>query len=673
MDAATPLVSIIIGLPLAGFFINGLLGLTSENYRSRKRLIGTIASLSILIPFGVAIYFFVNMGNGSSPIIATFYNWMAVGGFHVDIAYQVDQISLYMTLVVTGVSFLIHLYSIGYMWDDDDFWLYFAFLNLFVFSMLDLVLADNLLLLFVGWEGVGLCSYLLIGFWYEDMANVRAANKAFIYNRVGDFEFMLAMFMTYHYVGSLNFHDILSNLQAIPQQAKFWIGFTLLIGATGKSAQIPLFVWLPDAMAGPTPVSSLIHAATMVTAGVYLISRLSFLFVMTPALMVIIALVGAVTAIVAATNAITRQDIKRVLGYSTVSQIGYMFLATGVGAFSIAMFHLMTHAFFKALLFMGAGSVMHAMEHAEEGLQKEGKNVYFDNQDMRFMGGLKKYLPSTYKTFLIATLAISGIPFFSGFFSKDAILSFTYNAGMGNYATGVYYFVWVIGIVTSLLTAFYMFRLVFGTFHGPFKLPAKIKEAVGGEKYLHESPKVMTIPMWILGILAAIGGLLGIPDFWVSAFSSTEAHVNLVRNWLHNVTASVGSGLSPGLEGILMAVSVFLAVAGVWIAYRMYGSGDTETADAALQARFGWMYRLWDKKYWFDDIYEEGIMRPALLFTRKGLSFFDTKIVDGIVNTTGGATKLFGSLFRYMQTGVASTYAVFYVIGIIIVLCLLIF
>jgi NADH-quinone oxidoreductase subunit L len=559
------------------------------------------------------------------------------------------------------------------MWDDDDFWLYFAYLNLFVFSMLDLVLADNLLLLFLGWEGVGLCSYLLIGFWYEDMPNVRAANKAFIYTRVGDFAFLIGLFITFHYVGSLNYHDILSNLQAIPPHAKFWIGFTLLVGATGKSAQIPLFVWLPDAMAGPTPVSALIHAATMVTAGVYLISRLSFMFVMSPALMVIIALTGAFTAIVAATIAITRNDIKKVLAYSTVSQIGYMFLATGVGAFSIAMFHLMTHAFFKALLFMGAGSVMHSMEHAEEGLQKEGKDVHFDNQDMRFMGGLKKYMPSTYWTFVIAALSISGIPFFAGFFSKDAILSFAYNAGLSNYAGALYYLTWVIGIITSLLTAFYMFRLVFGTFHGPFKLPSKIREAVGGEKYLHESPKVMTVPMWTLAFLATFGGLLGLPNFWPSAFSSGEAHINLIINWLQNATASVSTVLPPWLEGVLMAVSVTLAVSGLWFAYRLYGSGDTETADAMLHSRLGWLYNLWNKKYNLDEIYEGGIQMPTLRFTDTWLRFIDRKGLDGIVNITGGATKLFGSILRYIQTGVASTYAIFYVIGIIIVLCILIF
>jgi NADH-quinone oxidoreductase subunit L len=673
MNAATPLVSVIIGLPLAGFFFNGLLGLAFKNYRPRKRLIGFIANLCILFPFGAAVYFFVALYSGSAPATAVFYNWIVAGSFHVNIAFQIDQLSVFMALVVTGVSFLIHLYSVGYMWDDDDFWLYFAFLNLFVFNMLVLVLANNLLLLFLGWEGVGLCSYLLIGFWFDDMANVRAANKAFIYNRVGDFAFLLALFMTFHYVGSLNYHDILSNLQAIPPHAKFWIGFTLLIGATGKSAQIPLFVWLPDAMAGPTPVSALIHAATMVTSGVYLISRLSPMFMMSPTLMVIIALGGALTAIVAATIAITRNDIKKVLAYSTVSQIGYMFLALGAGAFSVAMFHLMAHAFFKALLFMGAGSVIHSMEHIEESLQEEGKTAHIETQDMRFMGGLKKYMPSTYKTFVIASLAISGIPFFVGFFSKDEILSSAYNAGLGNYASGLYYLVWVIGIITAFLTAFYMFRLVYGTFHGPFKLPSRVKEAIGAEKYLHESPKVMIIPMWILGGLSVVGGLLGLPSFWVSAFSSAEAHINLIDNWLQGVTATVATVMPLWLEGLLMFVSVFLAVAGIGVAYAMYRSGDTETADSALMARLGWLYRLWNKKYSLDEIYEGGVMKPALWFSDKGLGLFDKKVVDGIVNTTSGATRLFGSVFRYIQTGVASTYAVFYVIGIIIVLCLLLF
>src|SRR5699024_7320891 len=499
MDTATLLISLIIFLPLAGFLINGLMGLSSTSFREKKGLIGTIANLTVFIPFVIAVYFYLNMGQGSEPIIAELFTWFNVGSFHVDVAYQIDQLSMLMTLVVTGVGFLIHLYSIGYMWDDKSYWRFFSYLNLFIFAMLNLVLANNLLLLFLGWEGVGLCSYLLIGFWYTDMDNIDAANKAFWYNRIGDFAFLIAMFMTFSHVGSLNFQDIFSNLDAIPADSKFWIGMLMLIGATGKSAQIPLFLWLPDAMAGPTSVSALMHAATMVTSGVYLISRMSSMFVMSPEIMMIVAVVGAATAIVAATIAMTRNDIKTVLAYSTVSQWGYMLLALGSGAFTAAMFHVVTHAFFKACLFLGSGSVIHTMEHVEDKLKEEGKEVDFDPQDMRFMGGLKKYMPSTYKTFLIATIAIAGIPPLAGFFSKDEILVYTYNAGFGEFAGPLYFILWGVGMITALFTAFYMFRLTFGTFNGSFKLPEKIKEAAGAEQYLHESPITMTIPLWALG------------------------------------------------------------------------------------------------------------------------------------------------------------------------------
>ncbi|MGK7369390.1 MAG: NADH-quinone oxidoreductase subunit L, partial [Candidatus Halalkalibacterium sp. M3_1C_030] len=446
MDSASLFTSLIVGLPLLGFIINGLAGLSSPAYRTRKALIGSIANLAVFVPFLIAFYFFINISQESEPIIATLFTWIQAGDFSANIAYQMDQLSVVMTLVVTGVGFLIHLYSIGYMWHDEGYWKFFAYLNLFIFAMLNLVMADNLLLLFLGWEGVGLCSYLLIGFWYSDMSKAAAGNKAFWYNRVGDFAFLVAMFLTFQHVGSLNFETILSNLEAIPGEDKFWIAFLMFIGATGKSAQIPLFVWLPDAMAGPTSVSALIHAATMVTSGIYLISRMSPMFVMSPEVMMIIAVIGALTAIVAATIAITQNDIKRVLAYSTVSQLGYMFLALGSGAFTAAIFHVVTHAFFKACLFLGSGSVIHAMEHVEHGLHEEGSNVHFDPQDMRNMGGLKEYMPSTYKTFLIATIAIAGIPPLAGFFSKDEILAYTFNAGFGEFAGALYIALWVVGI-----------------------------------------------------------------------------------------------------------------------------------------------------------------------------------------------------------------------------------
>lgn len=672
MDSATTLTSLIIALPLLGFLVNGLLGLSSKSFRQRKALIGTIANLTVFIPFAIAVYFFINMGQDSAPIYAELFTWIEVGSFSVDIAYQLDQLSILMTLVVTGVGFLIHLYSVGYMWEDKGYWKFFAYLNLFIFAMLNLVMADNLLLLFLGWEGVGLCSYLLIGFWYTDMANSAAGSKAFWYNRVGDFAFLVAMFLTFQHVGSLDFDVILSSLEAIPADGKFWIAFLMFIGATGKSAQIPLFVWLPDAMAGPTSVSALIHAATMVTSGIYLISRMSEMFVMSPEVMMIIALIGALTALVAATIALTQNDIKRVLAYSTVSQLGYMFLALGSGAFTAAMFHVVTHAFFKALLFLGSGSVIHAMEHVEHGLHEEGKDVEFDPQDMRFMGGLKEYMPSTYKTFLIATIAIAGIPPLAGFFSKDEILAFTFNAGFAGFAEPLYMVLWGVGIVTAFLTAFYMFRLTFGTFNGEFKLPEKISEAVGAEKHLHESPKSMTIPLWTLGGLSVVGGFLGVPNFLLSTFTHQEEHINLLHNWLYNVTADYELGLSHSVEWILMTVSVLVAVGGVYTAYRMYGSGATEQSDAKLADRFGVLYKTWKEKYSLDEFYEGLIVHPTVRWSDKGLAKFDMKIVDGIVNTVGGVVRLFGSVFRYIQTGVTSSYALALVLGVILVLSMLI-
>jgi NADH-quinone oxidoreductase subunit L len=672
MDSATTLTSLIILLPLLGFLINGLIGLSSQSFRKRKALIGSISNLAVFVPFVIAVYFFLNMGQDSAPIIVELFTWIEAGSFSVDIAYQLDQLSLLMILIVTGVGFLIHLYSIGYMWNDVGYWKFFAYLNLFIFAMLNLVMADNLLLLFLGWEGVGLCSYLLIGFWYSDMANSAAGSKAFWYNRVGDFAFLVAMFLTFQYVGSLDFDIILGNLDAIPTDGKFWIGLLMFIGATGKSAQIPLFVWLPDAMAGPTPVSALIHAATMVTSGIYLISRMSEMFVMSPEIMMIIAAIGALTALVAATIALTQHDIKRVLAYSTVSQLGYMFLALGSGAFTAAMFHVLTHAFFKALLFLGSGSVIHAMEHVEHGLHEEDKDVHFDPQDMQFMGGLKEYMPSTYKTFLIATIAISGIPPLAGFFSKDEILAFTFNAGFGEFAGSLYLILWGVGILTAFLTAFYMFRLTFGTFNGDFKLPEKISEAAGAEKFLHESPKTMTIPLWSLGGLSIVGGFLGVPNFLLSTFTHQEEHINLLHNWLYNVTADYELALSHSAEWLLMGISVIVAISGVYTAYRMYGSGATEKSDDKLRRRFGVLYETWSEKYSLDEFYEGLVVHPLVRLSDKGLAKFDMKIVDGVVNTVGGVVRLFGSVFRYLQTGMTSSYALALVLGVILVLSMLI-
>ncbi|MEQ8524600.1 NADH-quinone oxidoreductase subunit L [Gracilimonas sp.] len=672
MESATALFSLIIALPLAGFLINGIIGLFAENYRNKKQLIGLIANLAVFVPFAIAVYFFLNINAESEAVVYKLFTWMEVGSFSVDIAYRLDQLSILMTLVVTGVGFLIHLYSMGYMADDEGYWKFFAYLNLFIFAMLNLVLGNNLLLLFLGWEGVGVCSYLLIGFWYTDMAKSDAAKKAFIYNRIGDFAFLIAMFMVFQTVGSLNFDVILGNLDAFSGEYTFTIGLLMFIGATGKSAQIPLFVWLPDAMAGPTPVSALIHAATMVTSGIYLISRMSPMFVMSPEVMLIVAVIGALTAIVAATIAITQNDIKSVLAYSTVSQLGYMFLALGSGAFTAAMFHVVTHAFFKACLFLGSGSVIHAMHHVEHELEHEGKDVHFDPQDMRNMGGLRKYMPSTYKTFLISTIAIAGIPPLAGFFSKDEILAMTANAGAGEFGSYMYMALWGVGMITAFLTAFYMFRLTLTTFHGDFKLGQRFKEAIGAEKYLHESPATMTIPLWTLAGLAAVGGFLGVPNFVVETFTGETAHINLLHNWLYNINADYELILGKPIKWGIMAFSIVIAIAGTWTAFRMYNNNQQLESDAKLADRFGGLYQTWKDKYNLDEVYEGLISDPIVKFSDKVLAVFDMKVVDGIVNATAGTVRLFGSLFRYVQTGVVSSYALAFVIGVIVILYLMI-
>ncbi len=673
MNTAAALFPLIIALPLLGFFINGATGLFVESYRKQKTLIGSLAAVAVFIPFLIAVYLFIGFSYDTPPEIIKLFTWMQTGSFTAEIAYRVDQLSLIMTLVVTGVGFLIHVYSMGYMAHDEGYWKFFAFLNLFIFAMLNLVLGNNLLLLFLGWEGVGLCSYLLIGFWYHDMAKSDAAKKAFIYNRIGDFAFLIAMFMIFKNVSSLDFGIILENLSAIPKSEKITIALLMFVGATGKSAQIPLFVWLPDAMAGPTPVSALIHAATMVTSGVYLIARMSPMFVEVPEAMLVVAIVGALTALVAATIAITQNDIKGVLAYSTVSQLGYMFLALGSGAFTAAIFHVATHAFFKACLFLGSGSVIHTMEHVEHKLHDKGKDVHFDPQDMRFMGGLRKYMPSTYKTFLIATIAIAGIPPLAGFFSKDEILAMVFNAGTGEYFGSIYIVLWGMGILTAFLTAFYMFRLTLTTFHGSFKLPQKIKEAKGAESMLHESPANMTIPLWVLAFLATVGGFMGIPNFIVETFTHEEAHINWLHDFFKNVVADLHLHLSHPVEWALMGTSIVVAVLGVWTAFRMYNNDQQEASDTAIANRFKGVYRMWKDKYNLDEIYEGLISDPLVRFSDRVLAVFDMKVVDGIVNAIGGTVRISGSLFRYVQTGVVSSYAYAFVIGVIVILYLMIF
>ncbi len=671
MNPYSNLVPYIIALPLAGFLFNGIVGLVSPNYRKQKSLIGAISTLAVFIPFILTFFIWLNTSETSSAFTVSLFSWIQAGSFTSSVAYHIDQLSLVMMLVVTGVGAVIHLYSMGYMAEDDGYWKFFAYMNLFIFAMLNLVMGSNVLLLFLGWEGVGLCSYLLIGFWYTDIMNARAAKKAFLYNRVGDFAFLIAMFLLFHSVGSLDFSVIINHVKDIPHTTAIWITLLMLVGATGKSAQIPLFVWLPDAMAGPTPISALIHAATMVTSGIYLISRMSFLYVLVPEVMMVVAVVGAITALVAATIAIAQYDIKKVLAYSTVSQLGYMFLALGAGGFSIAIFHLTTHAFFKACLFLGSGSVIHAMEHVEHGLHEDGKHAHFDTHDMRNMGGLRKVMPSTYWTFMLATLAISGIPLFAGFFSKDEILSYAFNAGLGNYASAMYFLMWGVGVITAFLTAFYMFRLTFGTFHGTFKLPKRVKEAETAGQYLHENNWKMTVPLWILGIGSVIGGFLGIPKFWVETFGS-EAHVNIFENWLEKVTATFSGHIPIGTEWLLMLLSIALAIGGAFYAYKLFTEDKLEASDAKLAKRLGGLYTLWSEKYNVDEAYEGYIVNPVVRLSDRVLAVFDMKIIDGIVNAVGSVTRFVGSVIRYLQTGVTQVYAFMLVLGVIIVLGILV-
>jgi len=672
MESSTALVSLIVGLPLLGFLINGILGLSSDSYRTKNSVIGALANFAVFIPFLITLYLFFNFNPETGAINAKLFTWIEAGSFSVDIAYQIDQLSLIMMMVVTGVGSLIHLYSIGYMSHDEGFWKFFAFLNLFIFAMLNLVMADNLLLLFLGWEGVGLCSYLLIGFWYTDMSKSDAAKKAFLYNRVGDFAFLIAIFAIFEAVGSLKFDVILANLDAFSASWSFWVPFLMFIGATGKSAQIPLFVWLPDAMAGPTSVSALIHAATMVTSGIYLITRLSPMYVLSPEVMMIVAVIGALTAIVAATIAITQNDIKGVLAYSTVSQLGFMFLALGSGAFTAALFHVVTHAFFKACLFLGSGSVIHTMEHVEHKLHDDGKHVEFDPQDIRNMGGLRKYMPSTYKTFLIATVAIAGIPPLAGFFSKDEIVMHAFNMGFGEFAGAMYFILWGVATITAFLTAFYMFRLTLTTFHGSFKLPKIIQGAEGAEKYLHESPATMTIPLWSLAGLSIVGGFIGIPNFISKTFGG-DGHINWLHDWMSPIAADIPLTLSIAAEWILMIFAIAVAVGSVMLAFKMYGNDQQAESDAKIAARFGSLYQIWKQKYNLDEAYEGVIVHPTVRFSEKVLAVFDMKVVDGTVNAVAGIVRLTGSLIRYIQTGITTNYALFLLLGVILVLSMILF
>lgn len=688
------LVVLIICLPLAGAAFFGLGGLFVPGLRSKETLIGTVATLLVAIPFAITAYLFATFDG--EPLIARIYTWMEAGDLTLEFAYRVDELSLLMTLIVTGVGGVIHLYSIGYMHGDSGYWRFFAYLNLFIFAMLNLVLGNNLPVLFLGWEGVGLCSYLLIGFWYTDLKNSSAASKAFIMNRIGDFAFLMAMFILYREIGSLDFGPVLEAAGTMSQANINWVVLLLFIGATGKSAQIPLFTWLPDAMAGPTPVSALIHAATMVTSGLYLLARLSPVVLSAPTIMMVIAIVGGVTAIMAATIAIAQNDIKKVLAYSTVSQLGYMFAAAGVGAFFVAIFHVMTHAFFKGCLFLGSGSVIHAMHHVEHELEHEGiiesphgsdvpptphdaeavkdpvysdrkpKGITFDPQDMRTMGGLKKYMPATAITYFISTLAIAGIPPLAGFFSKDEILFRAFEYGYNGNAWA--YFVWILGLITAFLTAFYMMRSYMLTFQGKERWPA------ADRIHPHESPRTMTIPLWILAVLACVGGFLGLPAV------IGHGEYNWIHHWLGAPyggpvaePAAVAHGASFVLiEWLLIALGAGIAVAGVLFAmsaYRKHGL----SYDAKLKRRFGALYRWWSEKYYWDELYDRTIVRPLIGVADRGFAAFDRFVIDGAVNGIGRVTSGTSRILRHIQTGVVQSYAAAIVLGVVLVVALMLF
>ncbi len=627
--------------PLAGFLINGIFGNKIKN----EKIIGIIGSSAVGLSFLVSLFSFfqlLGMPAEERSIVVNLFSWLNIGNLNVNFGYLVDPLSVVMSLIVTGVGFLIHVYAIGYMHGDKGFWRFFAYLNLFIFAMMNLILGDNFVVLFLGWEGVGLCSYLLIGFWYDrkfEKGTVpQAAKKAFVVNRIGDFGFLLGMFLIFMTFDSLNFQEVFSKANSFPVSETTFslIAVFLFIGATGKSAQIPLFVWLPDAMAGPTPVSALIHAATMVTAGVYMVSRTAIIFASAPAVMTVVAVVGLLTAFFAATMGLVQNDIKKVLAYSTVSQLGYMFLAAGVGAFSASIFHVMTHAFFKALLFLGAGSVIHSMHH---------------EQDIRHYGNIKKYMPRTYLTFIIAAFAISGVPGLSGFFSKDEIL-------WSAYANGNILF-WIIGALTAMMTAFYMFRLVSLTFFG--------KERFGHDHHPHESPAVMTIPLMILALLSVIGGYIGIPEIFSGEHGNKfEAFLKPVYENAERKLQTFGEH-SHLEEIVLMALSVAFALGAIYAAYIIF-TRRQEIAEKTAE-KFKGLYTILYNKYYIDEIYEAVIVKPIQIVSEKFLwKIADNKIIDGIVNGAGIIVEKTSLVVRKLQTGAAQFYALFMMLGIAVVL-----
>jgi NADH-quinone oxidoreductase subunit L len=695
------ILSLIIFAPLAGAAINWFIGRRVRD----ERFIGVVACGAVAVSTLVAFYLALMPGGAlrsETPVFDHIWTWLSVGNFRADFALAMDRLSGTYALFITFVGFLIHVFAVGYMHGEAGFYRFFAFLNLFMFSMLTLVLADNFVLMFVGWEGVGLCSYLLIGYYFDRKEASDAAKKAFITNRIGDWGFVLGIMLTFFVSGSVSFFANPAAGEAAQSALSFFanrpvepftaaaifaggatsIAVLLFIGAAGKSAQIPLYVWLPDAMAGPTPVSALIHAATMVTAGVYMIVRCSQIFVHAPTAMFIVAIIGAATALFAATIGLAQNDIKKVLAYSTISQLGYMFLACGVGAFIAAIFHVITHAFFKALLFLGSGSVIHGMHH---------------EQDMRRMGGLKKYMPITFATMVTGWLAISGVPIFAGFFSKDEILWRTWSApAFALPSTGWAKFLWAIAALTALLTAVYMTRMMVMTFWGKERFrethDSKHEESDHhhGPVEPHESPWLMTVPLIVLAVLSTIGGFIGVPYALSSVF--TDRNVNVLEHTLEPAVATVPPGLHSEVgtapvgeahepapqpepaetqtahathsaeevtaERLLAGLSVLIGLLGIGAGWYLF------QRQPLMQ-----MPRLLENKYYVDEIYDATLIRPIEAGSREGLwKILDIGVIDGLLHTIGEAITEMGRLARYLQAGFVRGYAAIILLGALILI-----
>ena len=621
------LVYAIVLLPLFGFLFNGLFGKSLP-----KIVVGSIATLVVFASFCIAVSLFLNFNADSQPVIVRAFEWFRVNGIQVNFGFQIDQLSLMMIMIITGIGSLIHLYSIGYMSHDKGFYKFFTYLNLFIFSMLLLVMGSNYLILFIGWEGVGLCSYLLIGFWYTNKEYGAAARKAFIMNRIGDLGMLIGIFMIAYQTNAVDFLSVAQNSSKFQLDSPviIFITISLFIGAMGKSAQVPLFTWLPDAMAGPTPVSALIHAATMVTAGIYLVVRSNFLYSLAPTTMDVILFIGLLTAFVAAFIGLRQNDIKKVLAYSTVSQLGFMFVALGVGAYTTAMFHLMTHAFFKALLFLGSGSVIHAIS---------------GEQDMRLMGGLKKKIPITHFTFLIGTLAISGFPFLSGMISKDEILTNVYGKNP---------LLWAVLFIVATMTAIYMFRAYYLTFHGEFRGSEEQKH------HLHESPKTMTIPLIILAVLSILGGFINLPHF------IGHGHYAKLADWLKSIYVHDVSlpEVKFGTEMILLGLTLVMFFTVWYIVKNIYVN---KKKMALPEEKYTGWERLSNKKLFLDEIYNATFVKMTEGLGIGG-NMFDKGVLNRFVEFIGTGAEDSGRAAKRLQNGNVENYVLIMSLAIGIIL-----